>query len=256
MQKNPLFFTMWGMAKATDTPVTVWGGQIARKWEESQGRCFWGGGLAILFTYVNNRGNTIMSIKDDKDIFTARTSDWWNNACLNFAHDRSSWYGYYEGYKNAGDILVSYVDSQKSNQDTLVFPIVFMYRHYLELILKEINRISSIILEKDCLKTHDLDILWNVDKKDYEKISGERISKTDLYMIDNFIKQISYIDKKSDSFRYPIHNDGSQSLEGITHINLMQFSEYMNTIYSLLNGLSAYLHEVLDYVLERRYEGS
>jgi len=37
MQKNPLFFTMWGMAKATDTPVTVWGGQIARKWEESQG---------------------------------------------------------------------------------------------------------------------------------------------------------------------------------------------------------------------------
>ena len=75
-------------------------------------------------------------------------------------------------------------------------------------------------------------------------------------MIDNFIKQISYIDKKSDSFRYPIHNDGSQSLEGITHINLMQFSEYMNTIYSLLNGLSAYLHEVLDYVLERRYEGS
>ena len=36
MQKNPLFFTMWGMAKATDTPVTVWGGQIARKWEESQ----------------------------------------------------------------------------------------------------------------------------------------------------------------------------------------------------------------------------
>lgn len=31
MQKNPLFFTMWGMAKATDTPVTVWGGQIARK---------------------------------------------------------------------------------------------------------------------------------------------------------------------------------------------------------------------------------
>lgn len=25
MQKNPFFFTMWGMAKATDTPVTVWG---------------------------------------------------------------------------------------------------------------------------------------------------------------------------------------------------------------------------------------
>ena len=118
-----------------------------------------------------------MSIKDDKDIFTARTSDWWNNACLNFAHDRSSWYGYYEGYKNAGDILVRYVDKQKSDQDTLVFPIVFMYRHYLELILKEINRMSSIVLEKDCLKTHDLDILWNVDKKITRKYQEKEFLK-------------------------------------------------------------------------------
>ncbi|MEI3453743.1 MAG: hypothetical protein V8Q91_10085 [Bilophila wadsworthia] len=39
MQKNPLFFTMWGMAKATDTPVLVRENRIARKWEESQGRC-------------------------------------------------------------------------------------------------------------------------------------------------------------------------------------------------------------------------
>ena len=28
---------MWGMAKATDTPLVVREAQIARKWEESQG---------------------------------------------------------------------------------------------------------------------------------------------------------------------------------------------------------------------------
>ena len=40
--RKSALFTMWGMAKATDTPLVVRENQIARKWEESQGRCMGG----------------------------------------------------------------------------------------------------------------------------------------------------------------------------------------------------------------------
>ena len=71
------------------------------------------------------------------DIFTYRSEDWWNNACLNFMEGKNTWYGYFRGYQRAAELLVQYVDCEKQYQDTLVFPIIFLYRHYLELILKD-----------------------------------------------------------------------------------------------------------------------
>jgi hypothetical protein len=63
-------------------------------------------------------------------------ADWWHNACLNFSLDMGI--GYVYGYKKAADILVEYIKDTKTNQDYLVYPIVFLYRHHLELIIKEI----------------------------------------------------------------------------------------------------------------------
>ena len=42
------------------------------------------------------------------------------------------------GYKAAGDILVEHIMRHEIEADTLVFPIVFCYRQYLELLLKDV----------------------------------------------------------------------------------------------------------------------
>src|SRR4030042_2814002 len=73
---------------------------------------------------------------EDKLFTTAE--DWWNNACLNFIHN--GWSIYAIGYKDAADILVSHIEEKRRYQDTLVYPIVFLYRQYLELALKDIIR--------------------------------------------------------------------------------------------------------------------
>jgi hypothetical protein len=41
-----------------------------------------------------------------------------------------------EGYKNAADMLVEKSRESNLDRDSLVYPIVFCYRHYLELALK------------------------------------------------------------------------------------------------------------------------
>jgi hypothetical protein len=54
-----------------------------------------------------------------------------------------------EGYKTAADILVKQVVEHSSHQDTLVYPIVFLYQQHIELRFKEIIREGLSLLDED-----------------------------------------------------------------------------------------------------------
>ena len=58
--------------------------------------------------------------------------DWRMNACVNWGGGTL----YSDGYKTAADTLVNQVAADRYTSDTLVYPIVFCYRQYLELLLK------------------------------------------------------------------------------------------------------------------------
>lgn len=81
-------------------------------------------------------------------LFTSKAfpnKEWYLNAQLHVTPDK--WDTYAEGYKSAGDIAVQYVVENNWYQDFLVYPIVFLYRHYLELRLKELYFVSSRLLD-------------------------------------------------------------------------------------------------------------
>ncbi|MGU3906767.1 hypothetical protein ACVZDL_23390 (plasmid) [Escherichia coli] len=57
----------------------------------------------------------------------ASDSDWHNNACLNYMPDHGT--AYTEGYRRAADILINHIDESGRDQDFLVYPVLFLYRH-------------------------------------------------------------------------------------------------------------------------------
>jgi len=91
-------------------------------------------------------------------LFTSQ-EDWWNNACLNWCRD--GWSLYAVGYKDAGDILAREVENRNSGQDTLVYPILFLYRQYLELEIKDLIRTARRLqdLGGDFPKNHRISLL-------------------------------------------------------------------------------------------------
>jgi hypothetical protein len=66
--------------------------------------------------------------------------DWKNNACLRNGDE----YAYREGYRKGAQILVRAVEETQSDQDFLVYPIVFLYRHHIELALKRVIKRAHI----------------------------------------------------------------------------------------------------------------
>lgn len=77
--------------------------------------------------------------KGDK-LFRGDLRDWKNNACLRNGNE----YAYREGYRRGAQILVRAVEETQSDQDFLVYPIVFLYRHHIELALKRVIKRAHI----------------------------------------------------------------------------------------------------------------
>ncbi len=180
------------------------------------------------------------------DKLFAPDTDWWHNACLNFASNK--WDAYATGYKEAADIIVERVVDTHRGMDTLIYPVAFLYRHYLELRLKELIISGQELVDApaDLKHVHRIDILWSSTRQLLERIWPTG-SKTDLGVVGECINEFCQLDLQSMSFRYPVTKDGKPSLPAVKHINLRHLAEVMGRIASLLDsasiGISAYLDE-------------
>lgn len=178
-------------------------------------------------------------------LFQPVDTDWINNARIVKADYRIEFY--IQGYKKAADILVNHVLSTGTDQDTLVYPIVFLYRHYLELLLKNIieNGAKLLDTEEEPKKNHHLDDLWNIAKSIINKIwEGDECDRE--IEIDHYIADFIEIDKSSQAFRYQKDKQGNKFLEATEIINIRHFYDCINKISSHLEGVSDAIYEYLD----------
>ncbi len=152
-----------------------------------------------------------------------------------------NWFKYIAGYKNAADILVESIIDDRSNPDFIAFPIIYLYRHFIELSLKLIIRYGYQLFDnqKDHRKGrdgHDIIKLWGycreIIKRRYPNEEYETLDATE-----SIIKEFAIIDLKSSETRYPERKDGNLTMEGINYINLKNLKEVMEKINNFLGSI-------------------
>jgi hypothetical protein len=194
-------------------------------------------------------------------LFTSKAypdPDWYLNACLHVTPE--TWDTYAVGYKLAGDILVQYVIDNNREQDFLVYPIVFVYRQYLELRLKELIRVSSSLFGQNIPvpTSHNLLSLWRKVCPNIEQVWPGLQTKSHLNDIMDRLKELCSIDIGSYAFRYPEDRRGVPTLVGMRHINLRQLRDVIQGISNVLEGASLemgeYLHAKHEMMAEYRAE--
>ncbi|HDY8067591.1 TPA: hypothetical protein RQK90_004688 [Vibrio vulnificus] len=181
-------------------------------------------------------------------------SDWQNNACMNWNHQPLGLY--IEGYWLGANKLVDDVVKSSTNQDTLVYPICFLYRQYIELQLKQFIQFSRILLSEgnNFPQNHKISSLWEVLNglmlkviKQYDESIKEYITKEDVAEIRKIIKDFHAVDPDSFSFRYHETKDGQNTLDGLDYINLRKLSDAMNKLHSLFEKYLTVLSLLMDY---------
>jgi hypothetical protein len=167
------------------------------------------------------------------------------------------------GWKWAIDVLLKEVKTGAHSSDHY-YPILYVFRHYLEIKFKEliVNLEQEMHQQEKTFKNqdknpHNIEALWNECKSLLIEFSKKNKSETDgsepdyenladFNLIGGFIKQISIIDPKSISFRYPIDMNGKMCIDGdrLGSIDMNYFSDNATWIIDYLERVSDWIDEI------------
>jgi hypothetical protein len=159
--------------------------------------------------------------------------------------DRTDLNAHIEGYKRAADLIFDQFGQEPRviAVGWLVFPAIFLYRHFVELSLKDIISLGSYI-ETDNAHfppTHDLSALWR-EARELIKSIGPGCTDDDLDAMGSLIQELNTIDSGSFSFRYPINKDGAPTLASL-EFNLAAFRRGMGKMSGFFDGARSMLVE-------------
>lgn len=175
--------------------------------------------------------------------------DAYHNACVTHWHDGKGFVAYSTGYKMGADRLVQSALQDPQNADALVFPIVFLYRQYLELRLKQLIRDGNKLFGglSDLPNTHRLDTLWEHCKPVLKQVKLDdddelawRVAEG-IGAIEACILDFAHTDPTSMAFRYPVDKEHAPFLHGLSTINIQHFGEAMRTVANYLDAVAVEL---------------
>jgi len=151
--------------------------------------------------------------------------------------DTAQWHRYAHGYKEAADRV--YESWIALSDDSLVFPLVFLYRHYVELRLKELLQSAErfLGLPQDWQSDHDIANLWCHLSQFLPKIFPDE-PKADLKNAGRLLHELAEGDPFSFHFRYPENKKGQKHLEDLERLDVVSFVEAMRRLSAFLDGAS------------------
>jgi hypothetical protein len=162
-----------------------------------------------------------------------------------------NWHLYADGYKRAADILVEQLEG-KTQDDNLILPIVFMYRHYVELKLKDMimgyDKIHGIKMPTEKFGTHKLEPLWSYLKAHLSSLPDVPMNAEVIPALDRLIRELVELDPGSFNFRYAHDKARENEMVLPRSLSMTHFKETMDKI----KGGLDYLEAGIDVELERR----
>ena len=145
---------------------------------------------------------------------------------------------YTAGFQRAADMIVDTANTDNGNPDNLFFPVAYLYRHHIELSLKDLVRLGVRLGAlkdcEDCLGDHNLHKLWNKAKDLVQAISSTSPHQ-DIEATEHVILEFHKLDPDGQAFRYARTKNGEQNLQKAPdRVDL-------NDLKTTVDGVSAFL---------------
>lgn len=157
-------------------------------------------------------------------------------------------YGYAEGYRRGARMLAEASCSEPAEEaDRLVFPVLFLYRHALELKIKNclVSGYTYLASDSEPPRLHDLLKLWgnlvDIGEQCGVAVSGSRADKA-LWVV----TELQRLDTPGGTaWRYSHQTDGSQGpLEADGRkVDLLHVSDLVDEAIETLEGWDAAIYE-------------
>jgi hypothetical protein len=178
------------------------------------------------------------------------------NAIVGGVH--ASRYAYIHAYFEAATILAN-TALNNGPKDLLFYPVLFNYRHYLELHLKSLivgaeelylvmddlgeakGKLDARVLD-ELVSIHSIERLFNFFEERLNLVSDEIFDPT----VRETILELHNMDTDGQVFRYHERTSKKPSMPKIQHYDLQNILEKMREVHSLLIGVTLWLDHHYD----------
>ncbi len=203
--------------------------------------------------------------RDKHSLF--RTGHTYGNIVLNFQDAASGEFGVYaRAFHKAGQALFERMFKKSSYNSLEGCPIIFLYRHALELYLKAIVLHGEVILQlngkallsnRSLLQKHSLLPFFPLLKQTFDAvgwtweldIEGLRTFEE----VEELLQDFETIDHASHTFRYPVDKKGSTSVPHHFAVHIPTFCESMDVLLESLETALMGLEVTEERMLEAAY---
>lgn len=132
------------------------------------------------------------------------------------------------GYLESADHLVDIALNARHERESLIFPILFLYRHYIEIHLKYfISTYGHHAGVEPDWRTHDLPCLWSKFQKILDEFGADDGADSSVKYV---VTQFSKVDPKSFSYRYPCDKQGRTIPVARNNLDLETIRDVMTAI--------------------------
>jgi len=181
-------------------------------------------------------------------IFT-RGKNFHLNACVGDNGGPHTFFHYALGYYEAAKQVAENIMIDDYHVDTKVYPLLFLYRQYVELIIKHLLITSSKLANKDIIniKGHEIDKKWRLLIHELDENSNLKAHIENQSFIEELIMEISSIDNNGETFRYPLDLQGREHLKNVNIINIENVHSAMTLIYKYFEKIDLEIDMINDY---------
>jgi len=177
-----------------------------------------------------------------------------------FGQGKNRWNACLDNYLNFSQLGRCYLESanaliersveNSSKLDVYIYSAVFLYRHSVELLLKDLIWTSNYLLGrgKTVPKHHSLTELWKSLKSNSRSLlkSDFPMDKKEVRCVETILGNFEKYDPGSDSFRYPFDKKMKRMHSGIHHINVKNLYEQFNQLHENFESLSYMIEYLYD----------
>lgn len=170
------------------------------------------------------------------------------NACVGGNGPRKDLWVYAVGYRRAGDALVREAFNGDERTDFIVYPIVYNYRHAIELYLKALWVKVHFLCgnPRKPIFTHSVVALWAPMRLVMDADRNFRGAWSCFDEIEYWLKQVDEFDPVGETFRFPETKKGECLLENTSVINIAVLYDGFSIICDIIDGLLTYTEELWD----------
>jgi len=177
-----------------------------------------------------------------------RASGDWETAVHFEPHAMSRDAFLWDGYMTAGAALIDEAERRPHDRHGLIYPILFNYRHGLEIAMKwtisMYGRLGEMRLDE---RDHNLLDLWNKCRTilaSVERPGEEEATKA----VGQVVKDFHDVDKAATAFRYSTDKNGGTIVLPNHAIDLQNLQEVMEAVNNFFKGADGMLSDILSAV--------